>query len=77
MGSGAKSYEYMRGSQYMRKCANFSSYMRRPSVIYDLAPDPSKFPYIGGKFFFLFYQYINAIFLNFFTDLVTERPWFH
>ncbi len=31
---------------YMRKCANFSPYMRRPLVIYDFAPVPFKFPYI-------------------------------
>jgi hypothetical protein len=40
----------------MRKCANFSLYMRRPLVIYDFAPDPSEFPYIRGKFYFIFYQ---------------------
>jgi hypothetical protein len=38
----------------MRKGANFSPYMRRPLVIYDFAPDPSEFPYICGKFSFLF-----------------------
>jgi hypothetical protein len=26
---------------YMRKCANFSPFMRTPLVIYDFAPDPS------------------------------------
>ncbi len=30
--------------------------MRRPLVICDFAPDPSEFPYIWGKFYFLFYQ---------------------
>ncbi len=41
----------------MRKCENFSPYMRRPSVIiYDFATDPSEFPYILEKFHFLFYQ---------------------
>ncbi len=57
MGSGAKSY--MRKGfllYYMRKCANFSLYMRRPLVIYDFAPDSSEFPYISGNFSFLFYQ---------------------
>jgi hypothetical protein len=47
MGSGAKSY--MRKGfliHYIRKCANISSYMRRPLVIYDFAPDPSEFPYM-------------------------------
>jgi hypothetical protein len=47
MGSGAKSY--MRKSfviLYMRKCANISSYMKRPLVIYDFVSVPSEFPYI-------------------------------
>ncbi len=44
MGSaGAKSY-MRKGFLIMRKWANISSYMRRPSVIYDFAPDPSEFP---------------------------------
>ncbi len=34
----------------------FSPYMRRSSVIYDFATDPSEFPKIWGKFYFLFYQ---------------------
>jgi hypothetical protein len=41
-GSGAKSN--MRTGfliRYMRKCPNFSPYMRRALVIYDFAPDPS------------------------------------
>jgi hypothetical protein len=38
----------------MRKCANISPYMRRP--LYDFASAPSEFPYIRGKFDFLFYQ---------------------
>ncbi len=47
MGSGAKSYMRKGFPIYcMRKCANFSPYMRRPLVIYDFAPDPSEFPYI-------------------------------
>jgi hypothetical protein len=33
MGSGAKSY--------IRKCENFSPYVRMPLVIYDFATDPS------------------------------------
>ncbi len=28
----------------------------RSLVIYDFAPDLSEFPYISGKFYFLFYQ---------------------
>jgi hypothetical protein len=50
MESGAKSYIRRiiggRAFQYMRKCAYYSPYMRRPSVICDFAPDPSEFPYI-------------------------------
>ncbi len=38
------------------KCANISPYMMRPLFMYDFAPDPSEFPYIWGKFSFLFYQ---------------------
>jgi hypothetical protein len=30
--------------------------MRRLLLIYDFAPDPSEFPNIWGKFYFLFYQ---------------------
>jgi len=37
----------------MRKCANFS---RRPLVIYDFAPHPSKFHYIWRKFYFVSYR---------------------
>ncbi len=36
----------------MRKCANFSPYMRRPLVIHDFAPDPSEIPYIWGNIIF-------------------------
>ncbi len=48
-------------SQYMRKCANFSLYMRKLLVIYDFAPDPSEFPYIWRKFHFLFHQCTHAV----------------
>jgi hypothetical protein len=34
----------------------FSPFMRRSLVIYDFAPDPSKFPNVWGKFYFLFHQ---------------------
>jgi hypothetical protein len=46
----------------MRKCENISPYMRRPLVIYiymTLQLLHSEFPYIWGKFDFLFYQCIN------------------
>jgi hypothetical protein len=46
MGSGAKSYMRKGFLICIRKCANFSPYMRRPLVIYDFAPDPSEFPCI-------------------------------
>ncbi len=55
MGSGAKSY--------MRKGFLIFEEMRiyftifEEVVISDFAPDPSEFPYICGKFSFLFYQY--------------------
>ncbi len=45
MGSGAKSF-MRKGFLNMRKCANFSPYIRRPLVIYDFAPNPPGFPYI-------------------------------
>ncbi len=51
---GSKSY-MRKGSWYMRKCTNMFT-MRRSLVIYDFAPDPSEFPNIWGKFYFLFYQ---------------------
>ncbi len=37
--------------------------MRRSLIIYDFAPDPYEFPNIRGKFSFLFYQYVNDIFI--------------
>ncbi len=48
----------------MRKCANFSPYMRRPLVIQDFAPDPSEFPYILGKFYFLVNSVTCGMFLR-------------
>jgi|LakMenEpi03Aug12_release.lakeMendotaPanAssembly.Ray.scaffolds.fasta_scaffold216850_1 hypothetical protein len=33
-----------------------SSYIRKPFLIYDFATSPSDFPYLWGKFSFLFYQ---------------------
>jgi hypothetical protein len=38
----------------MRKCANILSYMGRPLVTYDFAPNPSEFLYLYGKFIFSF-----------------------
>ncbi len=55
MGSGAKSYIW-KGFLIYEEIHNFIPYMRRPLVIYDFAPDPSEFPYIWEKFYFLFYQ---------------------
>jgi hypothetical protein len=55
MGSGAKSY--MRNpSNIWGNAQIFSPYMSGSLVIYDFAPDPSEFPNIWGKFYFLFYQ---------------------
>ncbi len=34
----------------------FSPHLRRSLVMYDFAPDPSEFPNIWGKFYFIFYQ---------------------
>jgi hypothetical protein len=72
MGSVAKSY--MRNGfliLYMRKCANISPYRRRPLVIYDFAIDPFWFPFIWGKFDFLFYQctltVTNLVYTTFFN----------
>ncbi len=41
----------------MRKCTNIFT-IKRSLVIYDFAPDPSKFPNKWGKFYFLLYQCI-------------------
>ncbi len=41
---------------YMTKYLCTSSYIRKPYLKYDFAPDLSEFPYIWGKFSFLFYQ---------------------
>ncbi len=49
-----------RASSHMRKCANISPYMRRPFVIDDFAPDPSKFPYLWGNLFSFFYQFLSC-----------------
>ncbi len=51
--------EWGRASQYMRKCTNiFTIYEEVVSHIWlcTVAPDPSEFPNIWGKFYFLFYQ---------------------
>ncbi len=55
MGSGAKSYIWGRALIYeeMRK---FFPIYEEAVVTYDFAPDPSEFPYIRGKSYFLFYQ---------------------
>jgi hypothetical protein len=65
MGSGTKSY-MRKGFLIYEEMRNFSPYMRRPLVIYDFAPDPSEFPYILGKFYFIFYQC---------TTRLRERGW--
>ncbi len=48
----------------MRKCAKILPYMRIPLVIYDLQPIPSEFPYVWGKFGFLFYQCTDSKLLD-------------
>jgi hypothetical protein len=45
MGSGATSY-VRKGFLIYEEMRKYSPYIRRLLVIYDLAPDPSKFPYI-------------------------------
>ncbi len=60
MGSGAKSY--MKKSlliQYIRKCANFSPYMRRPKSYMTLHPIPLNF---------LIYEEIFFSFLSVYTE---------
>jgi hypothetical protein len=53
--SGAVAKSYMRkGFLIHEEMLKYFPYMRRPLVIYDFAPDPSEFPYIWGKFYFLF-----------------------
>jgi hypothetical protein len=37
----------------------FTIYEEAVIAIYDFAPDPSEFPYIGGKFYYLFYQCVS------------------
>ncbi len=56
MGSGAKSY-MRKGFLIYEEMRKFSPiYEEAVIVIYDFAPDPSEFPYIREKFYFLFYQ---------------------
>ena len=61
-----------RDSLHMRKCANFSPYMRRPLVIYDFTPDPLNFLIYEENFIFFYYQCGHSIELKsvFFTDSV-------
>ncbi len=60
MGSGAKSY--------MRKGLQIYEEMRKYFTIYD----PSEFPYIWGKFYFLFYQCTRT---DVYTPWGTTRPY--
>ncbi len=45
----------------MRKCANIQSYMRRPLVIYDFAPDPFLISLNMRKIFFYFLTVYETI----------------
>ncbi len=67
-------YEEGLPNMYMRKCANISPYMRMPLVIYcidmTLQLVHSEFPYIWGKFDFLFYQWSDVPPL---TEQLTRR----
>jgi hypothetical protein len=51
MGSGAQLYKRNGFLMYEEMLKFFPIY---ELVIYDLAPDPSEFPYLGGKLYFLF-----------------------
>jgi hypothetical protein len=56
MGLGAKAYMRKGFLIYEEMRKYFTIYEEDVIVIYDFAPDPSEFPYILGKFYFLFYQ---------------------
>jgi hypothetical protein len=56
MGSDGKSYVRKGFLIYEEMPKYFLLFMRRSLVIYDFAPDPSEFPNIWGKFYFIFYQ---------------------
>jgi hypothetical protein len=49
-----QSHIWLTASSYMGKNLRISSYMRKVFLIYD--PIPSEFPYIWGKFCFLFFS---------------------
>ncbi len=54
-----QSHIWLTASSYMGKCLRISSYIRKPYLIYmTLQLLHSEFPYIWGKFYFLFYQCI-------------------
>ncbi len=47
MGTGAKSYRYMRkGFLIYEEMSKYFTIYEKPLVMYDFAPDPSEFPYI-------------------------------
>ncbi len=54
MGSGAKSY-MRKGFLIMRKRANISSFMRRPLVLYNYAPDPIPLNFLIYEENFIFF----------------------
>ncbi len=63
---------WLTASSYMTKYLRISSSTRNPSSYMTLQPLPSEFPYIWGKFLFLFYQCEERChnWSNFFTDYV-------
>ncbi len=63
-------------SSYMTKYLRISSYIRKPFLIYDFTTAPYEFPYIWGKFYFLFYQCIwqEILTSGFYHDSVFSGP---
>jgi hypothetical protein len=51
-------------------CANFSSYMRRPLVIYDFAADPSLYM---RKILFSFYQGTIPNFVHWYQKIILNQ----
>ncbi len=52
-----QSHIWLTASSYMGNNFRISSYIRKSFLIYDFASAPLWFPYIWGKFYFIFYQW--------------------
>ncbi len=73
-----QSHIWLTASSYMGKYLRISLYIRKPFIIYDLHLLHSEFPYIWGKFYFLFYQCIGCSFtyiLNKCTFILVYLTW--